>query len=220
MSLEKSMDMTTRFTAKVMEKVEEKHLSLLNMEFHSGEVISDKINNNFYVGIINSGSVDVYSTSVDGNDIKMNTLLQGESFGISNLMVNAGLETLLMCNAPCQISFLKKAIFIELLNHDAELAMQYATVCGQKLKFLLKRIETLTMQTTQKKIILYFLSIKDDSNKVHLVQSREELAKYLGISRAALYRELAILQENGFISISRQNIRLLDVETLEQMLYI
>lgn len=220
MSLRKNMDTTTKFTEKLMDKIKEKHLSLLKMDFDSGEVILDRINDNFYVGIIISGSVDVYSTSVDGNDIKMNTLLKGESFGISNLMLNAGLETLLMCNAPCQIAFLQKTLFIELLNNDAKLAMQYAAVCCQKLNFLLKRIENLTMQTTQKKIILYFLSVKDDCNKVHIIQSREELAKYLGISRAALFRELAILQEKEFISISRQNIKLLDVEALEHMLYV
>ena len=70
MSLRKNMDTTTKFTEKLMDKIKEKHLSLLNMDFDSGEVISDKINDDFYVGIIISGSVDVYSTSVDGMILK------------------------------------------------------------------------------------------------------------------------------------------------------
>ena len=50
-------------------------------------------------------------------------------------------------------------------------------------------------------------------------ESREELASVLGISRASLFRELALLQNRELISQEHGRIRILDRKELEDILY-
>ena len=188
-------------------------------DFRAGQIISDRPGGIPAVGMIISGRVDVYSVALDGKDVLLNSLATGECFGVCNLLAKAELETVLRCAEDSTILYITKPVLLALMKQDVGFAMRYAEMCNQKIQFLIRRIELLTMQSCRGRVIAYLLEKQDSFNTVHLTGSREDLARQLGVSRAALFRELSTLQGRNAISADGNTIHLSDVTLLEDMLY-
>ncbi|MCR4955535.1 MAG: Crp/Fnr family transcriptional regulator [Lachnospiraceae bacterium] len=171
-----------------------------------------------YVGIIVSGIMDVYSVLADATEVRMSQLKEGDIYGICNLFYDYERETILKCKNDCEIIFIAKEDFKELLFENQELMKRYLSLCNEKIAFLLRRTEILAMQSCKTKVIIYLLSSVSDG-KVVLKDSKETLAKSLGISRAALFRELSDLKKKQLIKVSGHTISISSTEKLEESIY-
>ncbi len=185
----------------------------------AGQIVSDRQADAACVGLIVSGRVEVYSIALDGRDILLNTLETGACFGIANLMGEGELDTVLRCACDTRVLYIRKAALLDCLRQDADLALRYAALCNEKLQFLMRRIELLTMQSCRGKIIAYLLAHQNAAGTVADTGSREELARALGVSRAALFRELAALQNLGALRTEGSTLTVLDSGLLEELLY-
>lgn len=185
----------------------------------NGQIVSDVLEGIPQVGLIAQGRIEVYSIAIDGREVQMNVLEPYECFGICNLMGGQGPDTVLRCMQATTLLYIPKAVLLDHLEKNPAGALRYARLCNEKLQFLLQRIAMLTMQSARGKVIACLLSEKGSHKTVILKGSREDLAMRLGISRAALFRELSALQGNGLIQTEGNKIRLLDVGRLEQLLY-
>ena len=183
--------------------------------FRAGQIISDRPGGVSSVGMIVSGRVEVYSVALDGKDVQLNALTAGECFGVCNLLADTELETVLRCG----VLYIPKAVLLACMERDAGLAMRYAALCNRKLQFLLRRIELLTMQSCRGRLIAHLLERQDEKGVVRLAGSREDLARRLGMSRAALFRELSVLQSMGAVSVDGNSITVEDRPLLEELLY-
>lgn len=68
---------------------------------------------------------------------------------------------------------------------------------------------------------LYLLLIRTsakDSNVVELEHTQEQLAEYFGVTRPALSKEIGRLVDEGFISITRRKVTILNKTALTCML--
>ena len=187
--------------------------------FRAGQIISDKPSGVSSVGMIVSGRVEVYSVALDGKDVQLNALTAGECFGVCNLMASAELETVLRCGEETEVLYIPKAVLLSCMEQDAGLAMRYAALCNRKVQFLLRRIELLTMQSCRGRVIAHLLAGQDRNGCVKPTGSREDLARQLGVSRAALFRELAALQSMGVLRSEGNLLTVLDTPALEKLLY-
>ncbi len=185
----------------------------------SGQIISDTLDGIPQVGLIAQGRIEVYSIAIDGREIQMNVLGPCECFGICNLMGGQGPDTVLRCVQASTLLYIPKSVLLAHLEKNPAGALRYAKLCNEKLQFLLQRIAMLTMQSARGKVIAYLLSEKDPQQTVFLKGSREDLAMRLGISRAALFRELSALQGNQLIQTEGSRIVLKDIPQLEKLLY-
>lgn len=68
------------------------------IECYPGQMVNDCPKGIPSVGIIVAGQIDVYCVSIDGKDIQLNSLKEGDCFGICNLLEGYGLETVLRCS--------------------------------------------------------------------------------------------------------------------------
>ena len=186
--------------------------------FHAGQIISDRPGGVPAVGLILSGRVDAYSVALDGKDVQLSSLAAGECFGVCNLLAQAELETVLRCAEDSDVLYIPKPVLLRLMRQDVDFALRYAALCNKKLQFLIRRIELLTMQSCRGRVIAYLLERQVD-HTVHLTGSREDLARQLGVSRAALFRELSALQGRNAIRAEGSIIHLLDEPLLEDLLY-
>lgn len=194
--------------------------SLLTVRlYRGGQIVSDRPGGKTSVGLVADGRVDVYSVALDGREVQLNALGAGECFGICNLLVPAEMETVLRCRIDTELIFIPKEALVEAMEKNVGFAMRYATFCNEKIQFLLRRIELLTMQSCRGKVIEYLLSHQDFAGQVTPDCSREDLARYLGVSRAALFRELSALQTQGHLAIENGIILIADQAGLEKILY-
>ena len=186
--------------------------------FPAGHILSDRPGGVPSVGLILSGRVEVYSVALDGKDVQLSTLPAGECFGVCNLLAGAELETVLRCGEETEVLYIPKPVLLACMERDAGLSLRYAELCNQKLQFLLRRIELLTMQSCRGRVIAHLLAGQDRNGCVKPTGSREDLARQLGVSRAALFRELAALQSMGVLRSEGNLLTVLDTPALEKLL--
>lgn len=187
------------------------------VHYARGERVSDQLDGEPCIGVIACGSVDVYSVSEDHNEVNVSSLGEGDSFGICNVFAPAALTTVLRCRQPADVVFIPKRTLVRLMADHPGLAVRYATVCNRKIQFLLERIELLSMQSCRTKLARYLLE-RDDGGKLLLPCSKEQLAKVLGVSRAALFREMAAFQKEGLLAVDGASVVILKRERLANWL--
>lgn len=148
--------------------------------FPAGHILSDRPGGVPSVGLILSGRVEVYSVALDGKDVQLSTLPAGECFGVCNLLAGAELETVLRCGEETEVLYIPKPVLLACMERDAGLSLRYAELCNQKLQFLLRRIELLTMQSCRGRVIAHLLAGQDRNGCVKPTGSREDLARQPG----------------------------------------
>ena len=75
------------------------------------------------------------------------------------------------------------------------------------------------MRSYRGRLIAHLLERQDEVGVVKITGSREDLARRLGVSRAALFRELSALQSMGTVSVDGNSITVEDRPLLEELLY-
>lgn len=173
-----------------------------------GRLLDDVVGRCSCIGLIVEGTVDVYSIAEDGSEILLSELRQGDVFGICNLFTHEALPTVLRCRSECRILFMPKRRFAVMLGEDGALALRYARICNNKIAFLLRRIEELTLTTSTTKLEAYLRDHADENGVVAMPATRDDLARHLGISRSALFREIARLKKKGVVFSHGRTLRI------------
>lgn len=173
-----------------------------------GRLLDDMRGSCACVGLVIEGAIDVYSVAADGFEVKLAELGIGDSFGICNLCSERALPTVLRCRTACRVMLVPKARFMAMMESDAELALRYARVCNEKIAFLIGRIEELAQATSAVKLETYLCEHADENGIVRIEGTRDDLARYLGISRSALFRQIARLKEEGVVCSHGRALRL------------
>lgn len=177
--------------------------NMLIKKYRKGQIVSDYIQETAYIGMILEGKIDVYSATNDNKTIILRSLQPFDYFGTYSIFVPKQDSTILCCKEPSTVLLIPKSIIKQRIEDDSSFAMQYANVCNSQIQFLYKRVEELSIQKSSTKLYDYLSSNSDEEGRVYLYKSRDELAEYLGISRATLFREIAKLKKQGKIEVYR-----------------
>ncbi|WP_409968912.1 Crp/Fnr family transcriptional regulator [Bengtsoniella intestinalis] len=161
------------------------------------------------------GQVDIFTTALDGNHVCLSTAKVGDFFGISNLFAHQELQTQLKAKTNAQLAYISKELFVDLMHKYPDLGVRYATICNEKIQFLLDRIAQLTIQSARQKVGLFLLQRSELPQPTTLLP-REKLASYLGMSRASVFRELAFFKQENIISLTGNQLTILNPSLLKQ----
>ncbi len=189
-------------------KFKEDDVTVVN--FKKGDIVYDELNGVSSIALIHSGEVQVLIDNDDKKPTIVNTLRQGSCFGISNLLFNHKLDTILKCKTDTIILYIPKEVVRMAMSKDASLAMRYGAHCNEKISFLIKKLEFFTLQSAREKLIKFLTENKNEDNKIFLDSTKDNLASNIGISRAGLYRELSHFQKIGAIAFSKSEILIKD----------
>lgn len=193
--------------------------AIIRKSYSAGTYLSDMDNGKGFIGLISSGALDIFSVALDGRDTMLNSLHKGDCFGICNLFDCTQMETVIRCRTDAVVFFIPKKIVVSAMEEDAALATKYALVCNKKIQFLIKRIELISTQSCRSKVAEYFISQQNANGCIIPHCSREVLASRIGISRAALFRELSELQKRRLVDVTPDTIRIINQVGLENIIY-
>ncbi|MDO4591137.1 MAG: Crp/Fnr family transcriptional regulator [Slackia sp.] len=173
--------------------------ALIAKSLDKGRIITEADGARGCVGLLVEGAVDAYSVAADGRRTNLATLGPGDAFGICSLYADAPMPTVLRCRTACRAAFVSKSRLRALMGRDAELAARYACLCNEKIAFLIRRIEELTVSNGADKVLFYLRAHADRTGKAALPGTRDEWARRLGMSRTALFREIDRLKKEGVV---------------------
>lgn len=171
--------------------------------FKKGAVIYDSECAQRALAIILEGSVRVMHGRV-----MMNELIVGDVFGVAALFGNVeGFPTTVKAQTDCRILFIEQQAVSAWIKAVPRVAENYIRFLSERIRFLNRRLSTLTVEHTDGRLWCYLLAHRNENGVVSLPGGMTALAKTLGMGRSSLYRSLDALSEVG--KIQRQGKQIL-----------
>lgn len=163
--------------------------------FAKGEVIYDSEHAKRALALVLEGRVRVLHGRV-----VMNELHAGDVFGAAALFGEEDpFPTTVAARTDCRVLFIPQATVSAWMAAVPRVGENYIRFLSDRIRFLNRRLATLTAGQTDGKLWRYLLAHRDESGSVHLSGGLAELAKALNMGRSSLYRGLDALTADGKI---------------------
>ena len=174
------------------------------------------------IGVVVSGDVVLYSSDSEGERTLIKTISEGESSGTLYSLLDYR-NNLVEIEGRCE----SEVILIDpdtLYVTDPKIAviqqkMLVNLIKSQKELFdnISKRMYCLTQRSIRDKVIKFLSYCRDEegADEFDIYMSREELASYLAVDRAALSRSLGDLKREGIIDFRKDHFVILDTDRFD-----
>jgi CRP/FNR family transcriptional regulator len=170
--------------------------------------------------VVIKGKVKVYKLSVSGAEHILHVVHEGGSIAEAVVFGNmtrypAFAEAL----GETEVLFIPKKDFLSLMRSDFSLTLSVLGSMSEKLRYFNALIEELSLKGADARLAKYLLdlSLKRKSESFSLDVKKVELAKRLGIAPETLSRNFKKLVKKHLLRVSRDQITLLDKETLQDI---
>ena len=173
------------------------------------------------IGLIISGSIDIKRILSSNNVIHLSSLSSRNLFGevIAFSDINLYPATVISTTSS-EILFINKVNFIKFCTDNTNFLNSFLNDLTNKIIALNKSITTLSLTSIRQKISNFLLNEYKIQGSVfiRLNMTKQKLSEILGIPRPSLSRELINMKDLGIIDYSRDFIKILDKEELENLL--
>ena len=165
--------------------------------------------------IITAGSATVLSEDWCGNRNIINKLGESGVYGAAFVYSSHEVTSRLVADEDCEAVImdgekLHSPCAKNCASHTRFLYNTLKVVSGSCVNFL-EKVEHLSRRTTREKVLSYLTaqSVKRGGAEFDIPFSRQELADYLAVDRAALSAELARMKRDGLIDFRKSHFRIL-----------
>lgn len=164
-------------------------------------------------GLVLSGTVQVCFTDIDGNEVLMASVTEGESFGESLCWLGER-DIPVTVHAFTDVSLLwlsTDKLKSEATQSAQDLRNRFCSMLAQKTLAMNDRVQILSKPSIRQKLITFLsqTAAHSGSKTFQIHFDRETLALYLGVNRSALSRELSAMQADGIIQFYKNTFKIL-----------
>lgn len=177
------------------------------IHYKKGELIQDYPNE---MGIVLKGKIEVQKNLYTGKKVIMNQLREGSLFGIASLFQNNNYKmTTLLAKSDTTALFIEEDFLLHWFHQEPIFLKNYLAYMNQRIYFLNQRIECFAHEQIRDRFIEFLEQQRvqqQNPQQVDLFLSKSELADYLAISRASLYRIITTLELEGYIRVKKNKV--------------
>lgn len=162
------------------------------------------------LAVIVLGKATVYRKGEVCEKIPVREISAGEVFGAASLFGEwqEGLSSV-VATINCEIVYLSQLDLVDIMHVFPTVSINYIKFLSDRIRFLNKRIDFFSADTTVSALLEFLTSNCDESRECTLNISMSELSKRIGIGRSSLYRALEALEISGKIKRDKKTIQLL-----------
>lgn len=174
------------------------------------------------IGIVMEGDVEIQKVYLSGKTVIVSTLEPGDIFGEVIVFSKMGMyPSTITAASNAKILFINKADIVKMCSLSIDVLNNFMELLSNKILMLNKKIKNLSFDTIREKICSYILDEyqKQKTKNIVLPFSRKDMADHLGVQRPSLSREFIKMKEEGLIDFNKNNVTILDINTLEDYLY-
>lgn len=187
-------------------------------EFCKDEIIYSRRDFKMKVGFVLTGECEVLRSGGGDNDIEINAIKSGGSFGVLAVFSNnAEYPTTIKASKNTVIAFIDKATVISITKKNPKIAMNVITFLSERISFLNERLNTFSGTSTLGKLASYLLFVRKETGSDSFILKKTKASEAVGVGRASVYRALNELVEKGVISMEDKSIIIIDPEGLERI---
>jgi CRP/FNR family cyclic AMP-dependent transcriptional regulator len=192
-----------RFSPKVMRSIDEaSHHSIVP----NGALLFVEGQTPRGIYVVCSGKVKLCTTSKDGRVLILKQAEAGEVLGLSAAISGTNYEMTAETASPCQLSFIGRQDFMNLLQADPEVGVRAALWLSREFQSAYRDMHDLVLaRSSSGKLARLLLSCArvglPQSEEMHLrsVMTHEEMAQRIGASRETVTRLLSDLKKKRLI---------------------
>lgn len=125
-----------------------------------------------------------------------------------------------MALEDCKVLSFPKNSILGIMQKNTKFAENLLELLSQKIVILNRKINLIELDSIRRKICKILLdNYKRNNSYVYKIKSKKELAEELGIPRPSLSRELIKMKDMGIIDFTLKEIKITDLEGLEDELF-
>lgn len=174
--------------------------------------------------IVCSGRVNLSTTSREGKILILKTAGAGEALGLSATISGMGYETTAETSTPCQVNFVDRKHFLELMQSHSQVGIHTAQCLSRDYRSAYHDIHDLVLtRSSSGKLARLLLSqcreleTGDKDNCPTTPMTHEEMAQRIGASRETVTRLLSILRKKRLIRLDGPTLVIRDRSALEAL---
>lgn len=169
------------------------------------------------IGFVYRGECTVGRQS-GGAIVPLNTVKEGESFGIVAVFSDRDeFPTLVTAKAPSTVIFFSADDVHKLVRLDSRIALNVIEFLTAKINFMNDKVAAFSGGCVEEKLASYLLGLKRKYGSSEFDFNKKKSAEALNCGRASLYRAIASLESEGYISFENKKIHINDQEGLERI---
>lgn len=174
--------------------------------------------------IICSGKVNLSTTSREGKILILKTAMAGEALGLSAAISGMTYETTAETATPCQLNFIERNHFLELMKAHAETGVHAAQCLSREYQTAYRDIHDLVLtRSSAGKLARLLLSqslrqgLENPNTWLASPMTHEEMAQRIGASRETVTRLLSVLRKKQLIRVDGPSLVIRDRMGLEAL---
>jgi CRP/FNR family cyclic AMP-dependent transcriptional regulator len=156
--------------------------------------------------ILCAGRVNLSTTSREGKILILKTASAGEALGLSAAISGTGYESTAETATPCQVNYVDRNHFLELMQSQSEVGMHTAQSLSRDFQSAYRDIHDLVLtRSSAGKLARLLLSnsptqgVEAAETRIHSAMTHEEMAQRIGASRETVTRLLGDLRKKHLI---------------------
>lgn len=178
-----------------------KHLSTKTRSLDKGERLFQQGDPARAIFSLETGRLRLERRTFDGGLVLIHTAFAGEFFAEASLFSDA-YHCDALAAARSTVRVYPKTAVLNLIRSEPDMALAFLATVARQLQRTRQRLELRSVRSAKERLMLYLQLQADSDGRVAVPGELQEIAAEVGLTREALYRALAELDENGQIGRS------------------
>ena len=173
------------------------------------------------IGLVLSGSVDIKRILTSNKIVHVSSFNSGHLFGEIIAFSNASLyPATVLSSTNSEVMFIDKDDFIYFCTNHPDFLRLLLNDLTNKILTLNKSITGLSFSTIRQKICNFLIQESNiqGTNFIKLNMTKQKLSESLGVPRPSLSRELINMKDHGLIDYTKDIIKIVDKNAIENIL--
>ncbi|MFR4351059.1 MAG: Crp/Fnr family transcriptional regulator [Roseburia sp.] len=188
--------------------------------FSKGQALHCGENDCIGVLLVKSGSIRAYITSDEGREVTLYRLESGDIciLSASCVMQSIDFDVSVDAETDCEVLQISSMGFSRLASENIYVELFSYKMTAERFSDVMWAMQQLLFTSFDKRLASFLLDecAKSGGDTLHI--THEQIARYLGSAREVVSRMLNYFSKEGYVSLSRGTITLLDRKGLRKIL--
>lgn len=194
--------------------------SARTVHFNKGQSVHSGENECFGLLIVKSGRIRTYITSDEGREV---TLYRLENNDICILSASCVLEAIYFdvsvdAETECDVIQITSAAFSRLSSGNVYAELFSYKSAAERFSDVMWAMQQILFTSFDKRLASFLLDESTKLDTLDIQMTHEQIARYLGSAREVVSRMLKYFSKEGFVTLSRGGIHILDKASLRALL--
>ena len=169
--------------------------------------------------IMKSGSIRVYITSEEGREVTLYILESGDIciFSASCVLESIDFDVSIDAKSDCDIIQVNSSVFSSISSKNVYVELFSYKLATERFSDVMWAMQQILFTSFDKRLARFLIEESKRSDSLDISMTHEQIAKYLGSAREVVSKMLKYFSRDGYVSLSRGGIHILDKNALAKL---